>query len=48
MSNFIDFISLITDEVRTLLEVVPDYIQVAFTTGALISVILALKRVVLD
>lgn len=48
MSTFIDFLDLIDNEITSLLDICPIYIQTIFYVAALISIILAIKRAIID
>lgn len=48
MNTFIDFLDLIDNEVSSLLAICPIYIQTIFYVAALISIILAIKRAIID
>lgn len=47
MTSFIDFIDLIHDEVYSLLDITPWYIQAIFYIACLFSVVLAIKRAII-
>ena len=48
MDTFFDFLDLINDEAESLLDICPWYISTIFYVGAIISIILAIKRAVID
>lgn len=48
MTTFIDFLDLIDQEISTLLDITPWYIQTIFYVAALFSIILAIKRAIID
>lgn len=48
MTAFIDFLDLIVDEVTNLLDITPWYIQTIFYVACLFSIILAIKRAIID
>lgn len=48
MTSFIDFIELVRDEVITLLDITPWYIQAIFYVACLFSIVLAIKRAIIS
>jgi len=48
MTQFIDFLNLIDNEIKTLLDITPWYIQTIFYVSALFAIVLAIKRAIID
>ena len=48
MSYFFDFLELIKNEVVSLLDICPPYIQAIFMACMTTSIIIALKRAIID